>query len=526
MTPKEQYHDDDRPPWLGIPPEALEMEPDEYAQSNGQHMADEPAPIEAVDDPHRLARICRAERWMHDDGGTLRYWQGSYWEWTGSYYREVPIEEVRARVNALAKIELDRANIRAQAEADDEDGPPAAKKVSTRLVADTVAALGAQTLIESSVTMPAWLGRPGPYPAAEILAAPNALIHVPSLIEGKPCQTPPTPRFFSPNALDYDFALDAPTPTEWLGFLASVWPEDQSAIELLQEWMGYCLLPDTSQEKILLMVGPKRSGKGTIARVLTRLVGAANVCGPTLSSLETNFGLWPLIGKTLAIISDARLSGRTDAAKVTERLLAISGENEITVDRKNLSSVTTMIRARFIILTNELPRLSDASGALASRMLILPMATSWYGREDTRLTDRLVRELPGILLWSIEGWRRLNERGHFLQPDTGREMAEELEDLSSPIKVFVRERCEVGAFEEAADVLFDAWRDWCRAAGREHSHGSAAIFGRDLRAALPALRRVQRRIGIGAEQRRVWHYQGVRLSPVGTSDNLMHAQLF
>ena len=112
-----------------------------------------------------------------------------------------------------------------------------------------------------------------------------------------------------------------------------------------------------------MIVGPKRSGKGTIARILARLVGLANVCVLMLAGLGTNFGLWPLLGKTLAIISDARLSGRTDAAVVVERLLSISGEDAQTVDRKNLSQVTCKLPGRFAILTNELPRLNDASGA-------------------------------------------------------------------------------------------------------------------------------------------------------------------
>ena len=120
------------------------------------------------------------------------------------------------------------------------------------------------------------------------------------------------------------------------------------------------LLPDTGQQKILMIVGPKRSGKGTIARVLGRSVGMANVCAPTFSSLGERFGLQPLLGKTLGIVSDARLSGRTDAAVVVERLLSVSGEDAQTIDRKNLSPVTSRLTARFMILTNELPRLNNA----------------------------------------------------------------------------------------------------------------------------------------------------------------------
>ncbi|MBN1854572.1 MAG: hypothetical protein JW829_17705 [Pirellulales bacterium] len=292
------------------------------------------------------------------------------------------------------------------------------------------------------------------------------------------------------------WTCNAPKPVVWLDFLDSIWSDDRECIDTLQEIFGYCLTPDTRQQKIFLLVGPKRSGKGTIARVLTALVGSDNVAAPTLSGLATNFGLWPLIGKSLAIVSDARLSGRPDQAAIVERLLSISGEDSITVDRKNMRPITCRLSARFLILTNELPRLSDASGAIKSRMILLSSIRSFYGKEDHGLTDRLLTELPGILLWSIEGWRRLRERGRFVQPDSGLEALGEMNDLASPVAAFVRDCCEVGPTEavEVAEI-FSAWQSWCKQQGREKYVGTVQSFGRDLLAAHPGIRRKRPREG-------------------------------
>jgi putative DNA primase/helicase len=258
---------------------------------------------------------------------------------------------------------------------------------------------------------------------------------------------------------------------------------------------------------MLLLIGPKRSGKGTIARVTRAMLGPTNVAGPTLSSLGTNFGLWPLIAKTAAIVSDARLSGRTDAATVTERLLSISGEDALTIDRKNLPPVTATLSTRFIILTNELPRLGDASGALTGRMILLRLTESWFGREDTGLTDRLLEELPSILLWSIAGWQRLRKRGHFCQPKASEELLAELEDLSSPISAFVRDRCRVGpGYRAAVADLFLAWKNWCETKDRREP-GTEQLFGRDLLAAVPSIKRVQPREG----EHRFRAYEGIGL---------------
>ena len=40
--------------------------------------------------------------------------------------------------------------------------------------------------------------------------------------------------------------------------------------------------------------------KGTIGRVLTALLGKENIAAPTLTSLTSNFGLQPLLGKLAA----------------------------------------------------------------------------------------------------------------------------------------------------------------------------------------------------------------------------------
>src|SRR4030095_16234340 len=112
------------------------------------------------------------------------------------------------------------------------------------------------------------------------------------------------------------------------------WGDDAATIAALQEAMGYILGGDTSLQKMFLFVGPKRLGTGTIGRVLTGLLGAHHVAAPTLAGLSTNFGLQDLIGKSLALISDARLSGKADNKVVVERLLSISGEDSLTIDRK------------------------------------------------------------------------------------------------------------------------------------------------------------------------------------------------
>ena len=317
-----------------------------------------------------------------------------------------------------------------------------------------------------------------------------------------------SPAFFSLNALDFAYQPNAPEPTAWLEFLGQLWHGDPQSVEMVQETFGLLLTGDTSHQKAFLLVGPKRSGKGTIARVATKLLGQANVCGPTLSSLGQNFGLAPLIGKRLAIISDARLGGKTDQQVVVERILAITGEDSISIDRKFKDAWAGRLETRIMVLTNELPKLADASGALASRFVILLLTNSFYGKEDHGLTDRIIRELPGILNWSLEGWQRLKDRGYFVQPASSAAAQRDFEDLGSPIGAFIRERCTVAPFATCRpDDLYNSWCDWCRVQNISHV-GTVQTFGRDLRAVVASLKVINPRDATGDPVR---HYQGVEI---------------
>jgi putative DNA primase/helicase len=371
------------------------------------------------------------------------------------------------------------------------------------MVGNVLDALRAASHLDEKIAAPAWLDQvTTDLPAEEIIACNNGLLHLPTLTLLRH-----SPDFFTHNALDFVFDRDAPEPRQWLAFLDQLWPDDRSSIDTLQEIFGLAVTADTRHQKAFLIVGPKRSGKGTIARVLTRLVGVDNTVAPTLASLGMNFGLAPLIGKRLATISDARLGGRADQHIIAERLLSISGEDTITVDRKFRDGWTGRLQTRFLILSNELPRLPDASGALASRFIVLLLVNSFYGREDLGLSDRLLTELPGILNWSITGWQRLAARGYFVQPRSALDAVQQLEDLASPTGAFIREECENGpAFSVETTRMFEAWKRWCERQGRDHP-GTVQTFGRDLRAALPWIKVSQPREREG----RLRYYQGVRL---------------
>jgi putative DNA primase/helicase len=505
--------------------------------------------------PHRLAHQFLMTRFAFTGGVGIRYWREEYHSWDGTAYHVVPGSEMRAQLTRWLADEFERLY---QLSLMDEDQPtqavpglnagtggdgrprltkgrsiPRPIPVTGRVVSDVLQALASLVLVSSRQVpfQPAWLPawpsgvlapadaqRPTAeplWPPEEVLPARNALVHLPSLMNGASHVMKPCPRFFNAYALEYDFEPAPPVPCEWLAFLEQIWGTDIESIAALQEWFGYLLTPDTRHQKILMMVGPKRSGRGTIARVLKALVGSNTVVNPTLSTLARPFGLSTLIGKPIAIFPDARLSSRPDNAAIVECLLSISGEDDQTIDRKHMPAWTGKLSTRFVLISNELPRLRDVSGALAGRLIILRFIRSFYGQEDMALFERLRPELPGILRWAIAGWERLNRRGRFLQPRSAGELVVTMDELASPIAAFLRDRCIIE--DDAAcpvPAMYEAWRSWCQEHGRD-AVGDEHSFGRDLHAAIPGLATTRPRTAMG----RLRHYHGLRLRSAADPDS-------
>lgn len=334
---------------------------------------------------------------------------------------------------------------------------------------------------------PFWIRNDPGLPPSEILCVKNGLLHIPSrtLMHH-------TPDFFTVNGLPYEYDPDAPPPKQWLKFLHSIWPDDLESIVCLQMFMGYLLTPDTSQHKILMITGPARSGKGTISRIITILLGKKNVVSPLIGNFKEH-GLQPLIDKTAALINDARppKSGET-VRNIIETLLTISGEDFISVKRKYKDNWDGCLPVRFILFSNEIPSsLKDPSQALTKRFIHIQMTKSFYGKEDRDLLNKLKAEVPGILNWALEGYDKLKKRGKFIQPESGKDALDYLKDNSNPLSSFIADCCVIAP--EETITTKDLRSAYALYSGDKEINKQD--FGANLRALYPEITRVKKHKG-------------------------------
>jgi P4 family phage/plasmid primase-like protien len=273
----------------------------------------------------------------------------------------------------------------------------------------------------------------------------------------------------------------------------------------LQEFFGYLLTPDTSYGKLLALIGASRGGKGTVTRVAEALVGIEHRASVMLNDLSGEFGLAGMIDKRMIVIPDAHDADLSKRSSAIERIKSITGNDPVSVNRKNKAMLTTVrIPAKIVLVANKHPKFLDESGALAIRELMIMFERSFAGREDIGLEGKLTAELSGIANWAIAGLKRLRVQRHFTVGDHGIAAQADLAEHQSPALRFANECMIVTG--KASDMLpltlaFAAYEHWAvySEALTARERRNKADFKSDVMAALRAH-------GVGYAQNQVrWH---------------------
>ena len=292
------------------------------------------------------------------------------------------------------------------------------------------------------------------------------------------------PEHYLRSVMDYPYDQDATCP-QWLEFLDSVFATDADKaqkIALLQEFMGYLLIPSTRYQKMLWMVGRGSNGKSVINEVIGFLLGANNVSSIPLHRLSQRFQAAELIGK-LANLNDelpANVPLQDDLLKQ-----AVAG-NLIQGERKGKDPFYFAPHARFVVAMNQLPRVHDTSHGFFRRVLLLPFNRVIQPHEQDRdLVDKLHGERAGILVWATEGLQRLLKNDTFTEVPSSISALEEFKQENNPVELFCRDIIILEQDAQGEPIgkiliadVYQLYRDYCGATGC-HPLGSPR-FGREL----------------------------------------------
>ncbi len=459
--------------------------------------------IEADDDPHRLARVNLKRYAMYHQDATLRFWRAEWYTWRKErgYYRKISVEELRAKIAASIKEEFNRLNVEQQETATKE--VESARKVTTGLVTNVLNATASISLISESVEPNTWIG--SKQNGRRFVGVQNGILDLEALLAGeKDHLFAHNPNWFTLTCRSFKYDPEARCPI-WKRTIEQNMEGDLQRIAILQEWAGYCLTPDTSLQKFLVLEGEGANGKSVYMAGLEAMLGGESVSHVPLEVFGDRFSRTQTLGKLLNIAADC---GELD--RVAEGYVkSFTSGDKMFFDRKGLPAISCLPTARLMLGTNNRPRFSDKSSGIWRRMLLVPFLREVpeveriYGMDKAEYWEQN-GELPGIFNWAIAGLYRLREQGRFSQSVICADAMEDYRSESNPARDFLQANYECSPMGTIpSKTIYKHYVSWCQDNG--HRPMSNRSFGKEIFRTFPIVDRKK----FGSRSERTYEYCGL-----------------
>lgn len=263
--------------------------------------------------------------------------------------------------------------------------------------------------------------------------------------------------FYSTNRLPYNYEFEAKCEL-WIKTLNEIFENDNNKISILQEYFGYCLTRETKHHKALLLLGESRSGKSTIIQTIRNVIGINNCSSVPLKYLSNAQYSAMLINKLVNIDTDVSAK----AEQYEAEFKTITSGEPVAVNQKYVAAFDFVPYCKIVMAANIFPRITDHSSAFYNRLILIPCDRVFsYEQQNRNLPSQLLKELPGILNWCIEGLKRLNKRGKFEELEFMKYAVDELEEKNNPAYLFFKEHVIVlDGVEIEKGELYEKYKKW------------------------------------------------------------------
>lgn len=272
---------------------------------------------------------------------------------------------------------------------------------------------------------------------------------------------------FSPDMLityklpvEYNPNADCPNIKKFIAEILN--PED---ISIVQEYFGYTLLPAFPAHKSLWMYGIGRNGKSQLISLLSKMLGDENTVSVPIEEFDGwhRFSMARLFGKLLNVTSEPGV-GKPLKSGLFKKVI---GGDRISAEIKGKQQTIDFVNfAKFIVLGNIFPQVTDPSLAFWDRLIVVEFPNSFVANFIPNIAEELIKEdggLSGFFNWCLEGLKRLEKNGFkFTITKNTEEMKLEFEKMSNPVMAFIKEECVITIDKKISKgELYNAYKDYC-----------------------------------------------------------------
>lgn len=226
----------------------------------------------------------------------------------------------------------------------------------------------------------------------------------------------------------HDYVKNPPVPELLEDFLECSTAGDRELRTMLLEMAGACFHDDIRLRGCFILVGDKAKGKSTFLNFLRNVNGMRNSAAVKIHEFLESFMLSNLLNKTANFGDDIA----ADYIKETSVLKSIITGDNVTVNVKYHKPVTTHLTATQVFTANALPRFTDPSGALMSRIKLIPFKAS-FTKPDVFILDKLNKEevYSAFIYMALEAYRAALQRGAYTEAASAKVEMESYKDYNA-----------------------------------------------------------------------------------------------
>lgn len=242
---------------------------------------------------------------------------------------------------------------------------------------------------------------------------------------------------------------------------------DHGLINVIQEMLGYYLLPDLKAAVVFFLIGLGSNGKSIMVNIVERMVGHEFVSAMSLDMLTNDkFALASLIGKKVNICNEEE----SKYVRI-EKLKVLTSGDPIQAQNKFERSFSFRPTTKYLFATNDMPTFDSYNYGVKRRLMLVPFNRTFLPSEkDHDLLDKLRAEMPGITAWALQGAKRLVDNKYVFSNSSAIEDSSiEFEGMVSSAIQFFREEGYTKHSEATIsnDELYAEYRTWCDTQGRK-----------------------------------------------------------
>jgi putative DNA primase/helicase len=266
------------------------------------------------------------------------------------------------------------------------------------------------------------------------------------------------------------FYDESATATVFDVFLDRIFGGNQSLISFMQRVSGYSITGETGEQCMFMLHGTGANGKSTFLEIVAAVAAEYGAHVKTEALMKHKYMSAGAASEDIAELRGARFVSAVETnagQELAESLLKqITGQDRVKARRLYSHNIEFRPTFKLWLACNHKPEIGGTDHAIWRRIHLIPFdVTIPENEREKRILEKLKAQLPGILVWFVQGASEYYTQGLNVPAEvkqaTARYQAEQ-----DTLSEFIDDTCTLGdQLTISVGEMYSMFETWCQSSG-------------------------------------------------------------